>query len=70
MKIYNKNKCVFEGVGCIPDECKIELESNAKPFISSARRIPLKIRDKLKDSLDFFLTHWNSKIKFQCWASL
>ena len=33
MKIYNRNKCLFEGVGCFQDECKIKLERNAKPII-------------------------------------
>jgi hypothetical protein len=50
--IYNNNKDLFEGVGCFPDICTFKLTENARPKMCSARRIPLKIKDKFKDTLD------------------
>lgn len=51
-KIYTKNKDVFEGLGCFPDVCRIRLQDDARPTVSSARRIPLKIKDKFHDTLE------------------
>lgn len=51
-RLFNEFKDVFEGLGCFPDQCSIKLTSDAIPYASSARRIPLKIQQRLKDKLD------------------
>lgn len=52
LKIFEENKDVFEGLGCFPDKCKIKIKEGAQPTISTARRLPLKIKDKFKETLD------------------
>lgn len=51
-EVYAQNREVFDGLGCFPDSCTIRLDQNAKPKISAARRIPLKIRDQFKVTLE------------------
>ncbi|XP_053570046.1 ankyrin repeat and SOCS box protein 4 isoform X1 [Bombina bombina] len=43
---------VFQGLGCLPGECSIKLKPDAHPVIHSPRRIPIAIKDKLKEELD------------------
>jgi hypothetical protein len=50
--IVHKFKDVFEGVGQVPGEYKIELKANAQPVIHAARRVPLSLHKKLRQSLD------------------
>lgn len=45
------NKSVFEGMGCFPQKCKIEIKSDAIPVASPPRRVPLKIHDELERTL-------------------
>lgn len=47
-----KNNDVFEGVGCFPDVCKLKLKKGVVPKASVARRVPIKIRDRLKLKLE------------------
>jgi hypothetical protein len=49
--IYKSNTSSFEGLGCFPDICKIKLAKDATPSINLARRIPLKIKDKFRETL-------------------
>ncbi|XP_050058605.1 uncharacterized protein LOC126550676 [Aphis gossypii] len=46
------NRDVFEGVGCFPDICKLTMKEGVTPKASIARRVPIKIKDKLKLKLD------------------
>lgn len=48
----NKNRDVFDGLGCFPDLCHLQLKEDAVPKAFPARRVPLKIKDKLKQTLD------------------
>lgn len=51
MFIKKKND-VFEGVGCFPDVCSLKLKEGVMPKVSIARRVPIKIKDKLKLKLE------------------
>ena len=42
---------VFSGLGCLPCKHALQLKENAKPVIQSARRVPFRLRNKLKDTL-------------------
>jgi hypothetical protein len=50
--IYDQNRDVFDGLGCFPDVYRIKLQDNALPTISPARRIPFKIKDRFRETLD------------------
>lgn len=43
---------LFKGLGCFENEYKIELKEDAKPVAHAPRRVPLAIKDKLKNKLD------------------
>lgn len=49
--LIRQNQVIFTGLGCFPDEFKLNLRECAVPKSSPARRIPLKILDKLKSKL-------------------
>ncbi|KAI5731889.1 hypothetical protein M8J77_017897 [Diaphorina citri] len=51
-KFVNKNSDVFTGIGCFPDQCSLQLKEGAIPKASPCRRVPIKIKDRLKDTLD------------------
>jgi len=46
------NRDVFEGVGCFPDIFELTMKEGVTPKASIARRVPIKIKDKLKLKLD------------------
>ena len=43
---------VFTGTGCFPGECHLELEPHAKPVQHVPRRVPVAIREAVKEQLD------------------
>lgn len=43
---------IFEGVGCLPGEYRIEVDPNVSPTQSINRKVALSIRQDLKDKLD------------------
>ena len=43
---------LFKGVGLFTGTCSIHLKDDAVPVVNPPRRIPLALRDKLKDELD------------------
>lgn len=43
---------VFQGLGCLPGEHKIQLDPRVKPVVHPPRKVPLAIRDKVKEELD------------------
>lgn len=47
---------VFEGIGCLPGDYKIQLKEGARPVVHAPRKLPIAIRDqvksKLKDMID------------------
>ena len=50
--VVRNNKDLFEGIGAYPDKYKIILREDSQPVVNSSRRIPLALKDRLKDSLD------------------
>lgn len=45
-------KDIFEGLGTLPSRYALRLKDDAKPVIQSARRVPFRLRNKLKETLD------------------
>jgi len=43
---------VFEGLGCVEGEYNIKLKADSHPTIQAQRNVPLRLRDKLKATLD------------------
>ena len=43
---------LFKGVGLFTGTCSIHFKENAVPVVNPPRRVPLALRDKLKDELD------------------
>lgn len=43
---------VFNGIGCLPMVCKIQVDKSVPPVVNSSRKIPMKLRPRLKDELD------------------
>lgn len=50
--ILNDFRDVFEGLGCVEGEYTIKLKANSQPTIQPQRNVPLRLRDKLKATLD------------------
>ncbi|CAI6374507.1 unnamed protein product [Macrosiphum euphorbiae] len=46
------NKRIFEGLGKLPFKHKITLKENVTPVVRPPRRIPFKIKEKLKNTLE------------------
>lgn len=46
------HKEVFTGLGCLPGELKLKLKENAIPVSNPARRVPYKLMDRLKVTLE------------------
>lgn len=42
---------VFTGIGLFPGECKIHTDPNATPVVHPPRRVPIALRDRLKQEL-------------------
>lgn len=51
-QLVNSYSDLFEGLGCLPGVCKINLKENAIPQVDPPRRIPFKLMDKYKQELD------------------
>jgi len=43
---------VFTGLGLFSEKYKLVLKENVSPVINTARKVPLSIKDKLKNTLD------------------
>ena len=50
-KVAKKFTDVFNGLGRLPCKHALQLKENAQPVIQSARRVPFRLRDKLKFTL-------------------
>ena len=50
--ILNDFRDVFEGLGCVEGEYTIKLKANSQPTIQPQSNVPLRLRDKLKATLD------------------
>ncbi|MCG7876694.1 MAG: RNase H-like domain-containing protein [Candidatus Thiodiazotropha endolucinida] len=45
----------FKGIGLFPGECKIHIDPTVNPVVNPPRRIPVALRDKVKQELDRML---------------
>ena len=43
---------VFDGIGCFEGECKITVDPNVQPVVHAPRRVPIAVKDSLKEELD------------------
>ena len=50
--IFSKYKSTFNGIGTLGEEYDLTLIEDATPVIHAPRRVPLAIKDKLKQTLD------------------
>lgn len=44
---------VFEGLGCLSTEYKIQLDKDAKPVVHPPRKIMFNLKNKVKDELSW-----------------
>ena len=51
-RILNKYADVFDGIGCFEGEYHIPLDSTVPPVVHSPRRVPVTLREPLKEELD------------------
>ncbi|KAK2719371.1 hypothetical protein QYM36_005004 [Artemia franciscana] len=51
-KLVKEYKDIFEGIGNLENKCEIHLKENAVPTVYPARKVPLAMKQKLKDELD------------------
>lgn len=56
-EIVKQYKDVFEGLGCLPGEHRIEVNERVRPVVTPCRKVAFKIRDKLKLELDRMEEH-------------
>lgn len=50
-KIITRYREVFEGYECIPAETSFEVDETVQPEVQPARRIPISLREGLKEEL-------------------
>ena len=50
--ILNEFRDDLEGFGCVEGEYTIKLKVNSQPTIQPQRNVPLRLRDKLKATID------------------
>lgn len=47
---------VFQGIGCLPGKYKIELKPNVQPVVHAPRKLPVALKDQIKNKLDEMLS--------------
>ena len=50
--LVNKYSAVFEGLGCLPGAYDIDIDNTVKPVQHTPRRVPVPLKNKLKDKID------------------
>lgn len=50
--IYHSYSVVFEGVGCMPGEYKIEVNKSIRPVVHAPRKLPIALKDDIKNKLN------------------
>ena len=51
-QILKDYRDVFEGLGCMEGLCYLEVDQTVRPVIHPPRKIPVALRDRLKEELD------------------
>ena len=52
MTHYSIDESIFNGIGCLPSTCKILINTNVAPVVNASRKIPIKLRPRLKQELE------------------
>lgn len=52
MGILNEFPDVFVGIGCLPGTYKIELNDEVQPVVHAPRKLPVALKDQVKNKLD------------------
>lgn len=52
LQFIEKNRDVFEGLGCFAENIDIKVRKNSKPVFKPARRIAIALRDRVKNELE------------------
>ena len=47
----------FKGIGLLPGECTIHTDSNVQPVVHSPRRVPIALKNRVKQELDRMVQH-------------
>ena len=55
--ILNEYTDVFDGIGCFEDEYHITLDTTVPPLVHYPRRVPVALREPLKEELDTLIQH-------------
>jgi hypothetical protein len=50
--VLREYKELFHGLGLFPGTCSLHLKENAVPVVCPPRKVPFRLRDKLKKELD------------------
>ena len=51
-QILKDYRDVFEGLGCMEGLCHLEVDQTVRPVIHPPRKVPVALRDRLKEELD------------------
>lgn len=51
-KIYERYLDLFKGLGCLPGENTIKVDSSISPVVHPAREVPVSLKEKIKEELD------------------
>ena len=51
-RIVKEYSDVFEGLGCMEGLCHLEVDQTVRPVVHPPRKVPVALRDRLKDELD------------------
>ena len=51
-KMYEQYLDLFQGLGCLPGEHTIKVDSNISPVVHPSRKVPLSVKEKIKEELD------------------
>ncbi|XP_064617376.1 uncharacterized protein K02A2.6-like [Liolophura sinensis] len=49
--VVKENKGIFTELSCLPAKAKIRLQDNALPVVHAPRRVPVALRDRVKNEL-------------------
>ncbi|XP_073966540.1 uncharacterized protein [Choristoneura fumiferana] len=52
VELFKEYSDIFEGYGKLPGEVSLEIDASVPPRIQSARRVPMAVREKLKEELE------------------
>ena len=51
-KMYEQYLDLFQGLGCLPGEHTIKVDSSISPVVHPPRKVPVSLKEKIKEELD------------------